>query len=358
MRNFPQSCLSGRSFFPRRTHRVLRVILMTSSAARRCLFLLCTLCAVFLLICPTPAMEAVREALRLCGQTIVPSLFPFLVCSSLLTALMPRAFLERTLSPLVRPVFRLSGCSAAAAVLGFTGGYPVGVRTAAALYQDGCISRAEAERLLSFCNNSGPGFLLGVVGLGVFGSTAVGLQLYAVHIAAALLIALLFRSYGGKAGSACSAAHPGSPPAERSLPRLFTEAVTGSFTAVLNICAFVLFFMITLRMLSYTGLLHLLAAALSGLLAPLGVTEPYATALIAGFLELSTGSVCLQGTALTPGSAALASFLLGWGGLSVHCQSLLFLLEAQLSSRTYFCGKFLQGILSAILAYLLFSLLS
>ena len=51
----------------------------------------------------------------------------------------------------------------------------------------------------------------------------------------------------------------------------------------------------------------------------------------------------MQGALLT-GTAALAAFLLGWGGLSVHCQSLLFVLETDLSCKPYFVGKFLQGL--------------
>ena len=114
--------------------------------------------------------------------------------------------------------------------------------------------------------------------------------------------------------------------------------------------------MIALRLLSFTGALHLLSAALAALLAPFGMTEHLACALFAGFLEVSTGSACLQGAPLTAGTAALAAFLLGWGGLSVHCQSLLFLVETDLSCRPYFLGKFLQGLLSALLAFLWFSL--
>ena len=57
--------------------------------ARQWFFLLCALSAALLLFRPAPAMEAVREALRLCSETIVPSLFPFLVLSALLTALLP-----------------------------------------------------------------------------------------------------------------------------------------------------------------------------------------------------------------------------------------------------------------------------
>ena len=85
-----------------------QVIFMRTSifhiGARRCLLILCIACAALLLARPAPAMEAVREAIRLCTQTIVPSLFPFLVCSALLTALLPTQQLNRWLSSLI-PVF-------------------------------------------------------------------------------------------------------------------------------------------------------------------------------------------------------------------------------------------------------------
>ena len=336
-----------------------QVIFMRTSifhiGARRCLLILCIACAALLLARPAPAMEAVREAIRLCTQTIVPSLFPFLVCSALLTALLPTQQLNRWLSPLTMPLFRLGGSSAAVLALGFTGGYPVGVRTATALYRQGQLTKAETERLLSFCNNSGPGFLLGVVGIGVFDSADAGLRLYAVHIAAALLVGLCFRRY--RANRPSAPVHTASRDTDaKNLPQVFTDAVSSSFFAVLNICAFVFFFMIFLRLLSITGLLQIAAAVLEGILSPFGMTEHLATALLAGILELSTGSACLQGAALTPGTAALAAFLLGWGGLSVHCQSLLFVLETDLSCKPYFLGKFLQGVFSALLAFVLFSL--
>ena len=326
-------------------------------ALRRCVFLLCALCTPLLLIWPTPAMEAVREALRLCGETIVPSLFPFLVLSALLTALAPMAFLQKLFAPLMGALFGLGGAGAAVLLLGFTGGYPVGVRTAAALYQKGQLSRADAEHLLSFCNNSGPGFLLGVVGVGVFHDSAAGLMLYLIHISAALAVGFVFRLTSRKSAMQRAGAHFSMGGVQSSsLPQIFSQAVTSSLSAVLNICAFVLFFMIALRLLAFTGALHLMSAAISFLLSPFGITEQLSTALIAGALEVSTGSACLQGVPLTPLTAALASFLLGWGSLSVHCQSMLFLLETDLSARPYLLGKLLQGVFSAALAFAFFSL--
>ena len=125
-------------------------------------------CFSALLLLPEVSAQAVRDAMLLCAQTLIPSLFPFFVLSSLLIACGASELLSALLSPLMRPLFGLSGTGAAALALGLCGGYPVGARTAAELVENGALSQEEGERLLAFCNNAGPGFLLGVCGAGVF----------------------------------------------------------------------------------------------------------------------------------------------------------------------------------------------
>ena len=49
----------------------------------------------------------------------------------------------------------------------------------------------------------------------------------------------------------------------------------------------------------------------------------------------------------------MAAFLLGWAGLSVHCQVLSFLGGSGLSVRPYLGGKLLHGGLAALLTALL-----
>ena len=119
-------------------------------------------CLLALLLLPEEGAQAARDALALCAQTVVPSLFPFFVLSALLTSGSASALFASLLSPLMRPLFSLSGAGASALALGLCGGYPVGARTAAALVENGSLPREEGERLLAFCNNAGPGFLLGV----------------------------------------------------------------------------------------------------------------------------------------------------------------------------------------------------
>lgn len=56
----------------------------------------------------------------------------------------------------------------------------------------GGLSLPGGARLLTFCNNAGPAFAIGVAGVSVFGSARTGSWLYLLHCAAALLTGLLF----------------------------------------------------------------------------------------------------------------------------------------------------------------------
>ena len=98
-----------------------------------------------------------------------------------------------------------------------------------------------------------------------------------------------------------------------------------------------------LRLLSAYGVL----TALARLLALFGVGSQWAKRLVAGLLELSSGVTSLTGAG-TQG-VSMAAFMLGWAGISVHCQVLSFLGDSGLSPRTYLAGKLCHGLIAAAL---------
>ena len=194
----------------------------------------------------------------------------------------------------------------------------------------GATLTAEGERLLAFCNNAGPGFLLGVCGAGVFSSSRAGAALYLIHVAAALCAGLL----------TCRALPPvphGTYPHKSAkaqhLSTAFPAAVQNALTGCLNVSAFVVFFTVLARLL-----LHFLPEAFASSLP---------CALLLGFLELTSGVLSLPCS--RAGFLACAA-LLGWGGMSVHCQTLSVLAASPLSARYYLKGKVLQALLSLLLA--------
>ena len=254
---------------------------------------------------PQESMEAARDGLSLCANVIVPSLFPFFALAALVVELGLSRYLGKLLEGVMAPLFRVNGACASALALGFVGGYPVGARTAIALYEKGQCSKTEAERLLAFCNNSGPAFIFGVVGAGVFASGKIGLLLYLIHLLASLCVGVLFRFYKPSQG-------PGRGRTARvqfeavSFPAAFARSVTGSLTSCLNICAFVLLFTVVLRLLALSGALDLLAGGLCALLAPLGLTDVWARKLLTGFLEISSGVSSLTGEGTLSGRLSIA----------------------------------------------------
>ena len=295
------------------------------------------------------SVQACREGLSLCGNVIVPSLFPFFVLSSLVVELGLARCLGRAAEGLMWPLFRVGGAGASALTLGLIGGYPVGARTAIGLYESGQCSRDETLRLLAFCNNSGPAFIFGVVGAGVFASGRIGLCLYLVHALASLCVGILFRFYGEKGA-------PGRGRGAQFRATRFTAALTnsvkGAARSILNICAFVLLFTVIVRLLFVCGFMGLAARTVSALLSGMGVDLRMAEQLLTGLLEVSagvTGLASLSGAGRLP----MAAFLLGWAGLSVHCQVLSFLADSGLGAGTYLAGKLLHGALSALFTALL-----
>lgn len=94
-------------------------------------------------------------------------------------------------------LFGIGGAGASALLLGVTGGYPLGADAVARLRRSGTLTREQAERALAFCNNSGPAFLVGAAGVGVFHSAGYGLLLYGVHVLSAVIVGMLFAPRSG-----------------------------------------------------------------------------------------------------------------------------------------------------------------
>lgn len=295
---------------------------------------------------PAESAAAVRSALALCGDVLIPALFPFFVLSSLLIATGVAGACARPLRKVMHPLFGLSGTAAAAVLLGAVGGYPVGARTAAELVSRGDCAPEEGRRMALFCNQCGPAFFLGAAGTGVFGSRQAGLLLMGCVLGAGLLVGIGLRLARGPVPVG-----PGGPraTAHRPLSEVLPECVRGGFSATLGVCSYVLLFSVLAELAACSGALPLLVGWLARLCPGTGAEILCRSGLI-GLLELSTGVAALRELPASPGALPLCAFLLGWGGLSVHCQSLPFLRAAGARLMPYLLAKLVQGTVAAALA--------
>ena len=295
---------------------------------------------------PRVASSAAASGIELCLKTVIPALFPFMVLSALFTTLGGAETASRVFAPVMR-VFRVGGAGASALILGLIGGYPIGAKTVSSLYLSGLLEKREAEKLLAFTANCGLGFTVGVVGSAIFGSAKIGLTLYIIHIFSALLTGFCFR------GVKCSHRH--DPAQDRQNTRFapaFTAAVKGSFRTCVDICGFIVIFGVIISLLDSCGILKVLISALNSL----GLSPAGAKSLAFGFFELSNGAGALPDDTVTRTHLACAAFILAWGGVSVHFQTMAVLEGSGLRLRLYFLGKACQSAIASATAFIFYSL--
>jgi len=307
------------------------------------------LCALLgLIICPTAAAGGAKSGLLLCSGVIIPSLFPFAVLSNVLMGLGLPQRLGKVFAPVTKRLFGVSGTGSTAFFLGIAGGYPLGAISVSELYAKGALQKKEAERLLGFCNNCGPAFIISVAGSAVFGSVKIGFFLYLIHVISAFLTGVLISGrHAGKTASPLPAKSAG-------LSEAFTDSVKRAAAAMVTVCGFVVFFSVLVGLLDEAGTLSSLSGAISVYLK----TElHFSRSLLTGFLELGTGTSSLIGLSVSAVNLSLCSLIIGWGGVSVHAQAAAVIREGGLSPARHTFGKLLHGVLSALITYFAYPLL-
>ena len=314
---------------------ILRRTKSRPSAGQVFFCLMSTFCFCLILHNSDAAIDYIGQGLRLCTQTVIPSLFPFMVISELLVQSGAGEALGKFFSRLMRRIFGLSGAGGSAVFLGSLCGFPVGTKTAVSLYDRNMISKSELEHLLTFSNNPSSAFLINAVGVSLFANRRMGLILYGIVMLSSFIIGFIMRFFLKRTDAPAAhkhyptGLHPGGV-------QMFTDAVTHAANAMLLICAYVVFFS------AITG-------ALSCMMDQLGSLPPLAHTMLFGFLELS-GGVSDAANIPNPSTALVAvAVVTGWSGLSVHCQIMTLCSGRGISFKPYVLAKLAQGLLCGIL---------
>lgn len=208
------------------------------------------LALIFLIIKPSVVSAAVSASAASCLEVVVPSLFAFTV----LAIYLQKSGLYRVaLRPLTFPLSKLLRMDeelCAVFVLSNIGGYPVGAKLLSELVRQERLSEKNAGRMMCFCFGSGPGFMIGIAGMKVFGSAGAGLTLFGACFAAALLTAAFVRSRGSielkKAGHSFEFS-----------ANSFISSVTASAHVMFTVCAMIIGFSVISAILNELGVYRL-----------------------------------------------------------------------------------------------------
>lgn len=194
---------------------------------------------IFLLLkFPQLSSEGVQKGVNLCMDTLIPSLYPFMVATEFLISsglLFKSTKLISVVSekmfglPLSFPVF----------ILSCLGGYPVGAECVNALYKKGSISKREGERMLLFSVNPSLNFVLSFVGFSLLKSIKAGLIIYLGVILSSVMLGVISRLIYK---NSCNDISLPITESDMNFSSALTSSVKKAAFSMFYICAFTVFF--------------------------------------------------------------------------------------------------------------------
>lgn len=112
---------------------------------------------------PDATFRYAYEGLYQWAAKMVPTLFPFMMISSIMVYSGADLELGSMLSRILKKIYKYSSFGLYAIFMGFFCGFPMGAKVVSELYGNDKISKSEANTLLAFCNNIGPAYFVGII---------------------------------------------------------------------------------------------------------------------------------------------------------------------------------------------------
>ena len=286
--------------------------------------------------------KTVIEGISLWFSLIVPSLFPYLFITAILSSLSTTQKISNRLSPIFIRTFNVGGGSGYAFLLSVISGYPIGAKSVSDLKIAGVINEDESIRASCLCSTSSPTFLIGSVGAITFNDRTFGILLFLAHIISAILNGILFSFYKRKSKPNVKS-HSFSTRATNVLydsaySAVISLLVVGSLITIFYLLTEVLF---NLKIIS--PIVDLLTVLLN--------SESLAKGITFGFFECTRG---IKELSSLPQKVALpfCAFISGFGGISVIAQSLAFLKRAKIKTAPFLFSKVTAAVISLMLGFI------
>ncbi len=298
---------------------------------------------------PKENIDAVFNGILVWATALLPALFPFFFFTRILNELGFVQQISHSLETLTNKLFHTGGISAYVYVLSILSGYPVGAKITSDLYENKQLTYGQACRTVTFTSTSGPLFIIGTVGIGMFASQKIGLIVLACHFVSALLNGILWRNYKTKEES-----NQPQKVATLTAPskNLLESAMLNSIQSIFIIGGYVALFFMIISMMNNYHLLTFVQNFLSNALSFTGV-ENLGYSMMNGLVEITRGCLDLAKTTTNPALlTVLSTGIITFGGFSVHMQALTFLQRFKIPLGFYFLQKVTHTLLAVLLSLL------
>ncbi len=281
--------------------------------------------------------SGIRRGLFMCSNSVIPSLFPFMAISIFICKSSAADFFAVLFNPITK-LLKLPPICGGVLLTAIIGGYPAAAKCINDLVCGGFVSRKTAAGMLCFCVNAGPSFLIGVIGIGLFGSIKIGTLIFAAQLISSLFIAAVISFFSNESENISKPKYP-----SKSSSAVIVESIISAAENCFRMCAFIVIACAVSEVIFSSDL-------------SFAVKSPLIKAVFTGIFEVTAGVLeCgnINGFSAIITAGAIASF----SGISVILQVAAVTDESKISLFPFIVSRFVHSALTALILriFLLFS---
>jgi len=276
--------------------------------------------------------KSVFEALNFCYKSLIPSLFPTLILSSIILCIIRACGIFEGRKNVKKLILDNCKIYTAQIITGMLCGFVVGPRSICELQKENDINERHFSMAVALSSNAGVGFVIGYVGMKIWNDIILGIVLYSAQILSAVILYFLFNS---KDMSASLLKPSMLSKNKQNVFSVISDSVTGALSSMLLICSFNIFSSIVIGLISANVPMNNIGEVLS--------------------LTLIDFSSAISKTSLLPNkhlSLFFTGFSIGFAGFSVHLQTFSVCEMQKLNKKLYLSFKLLQGLFCGALTML------
>lgn len=328
----------------------LLFILFKSLNLNLLITIICSLFIVQLVLAPKLCINSALLGADLFIKKVFPSLFPFLVITSIMMAYDGIGIYSRFLGKLLCKPLKLPIQCTFAVIVSLLCGYPLGAKYACDLYETGHIDFSTCERLVNIASNASPLFVIGSVGTAMLNNTYLGYMLLISNYLSCLIMGLILPA---KSPNVSYNEHYNIPKdVKTNIGNVVKEGIDTSIKTSLNIGGFVILFSVIISIIKSNILFDIAVKKLSLIFM---VNKSLVEGILLGTIEMTNGTYLISNSTVNIHIKLIfISFMLGFSGLSIISQVFSFTYKHNLSMKKYISRKLVQGLICSIFSILLF----
>ena len=293
---------------------------------------------IFLLIFSAEAINAARDGLEIWLINVIPSLFPFMVATNIIS----QTFVIKSYQNRNRFLkkFNIRNEIMIPIIIGFTAGAPLSSKLIADFIKSNKITLTEAQRLLSFCSNMGIIFILGVIA-STLNDLRIAKIILMVHYSSAIINGFIFKFYKYRDKTKIENMtfyKNNTRDITQNISTIFKESITTSVKSIVIIGGYIIFFSVVIELLVVSEIAYHISV-----ITEYENSEP----LIYGIIEVTTA---LEYT----NSPLIISTILSFSGISIISQSIAFLEQTKVNLKIFIASKISHALIAFLLGSLIF----